>query len=217
MITIGLPVDIFEKLNILNLKLQGKNTNIIQLRDNLKVFVEKFQNWRQKVVDGKIAMLDRLSSYKIDEQLKTLMIEHLQSMEYEFQHYFSELKEKEPILARNPFSNFLDVSNIPEEMQEQFIEFKNDSTAHDIYHKKPLSQFWCDMTESYPQISKLGFRTLLSFATTYLCESGFSTLLHIKTKERNRMKVEHKMRLALPNTQSQISRLAAQTQAQLPH
>ena len=33
--------DIFEKLNILNLKLQRKNTNIIQLRDNLKAFVEK--------------------------------------------------------------------------------------------------------------------------------------------------------------------------------
>ena len=36
--------DIFEKLNILNLKMQGKNTNIIQLRDNLKAFVEKLQN-----------------------------------------------------------------------------------------------------------------------------------------------------------------------------
>ena len=90
--------DIFEKLNILTLKLQEKNTNIIQLCDNLKVFVEKLQNWRQKVVDGNIAMLDRLSSYKIDEQLKTLMIEHVQSMEHEFQHYFSELKE-EAILA----------------------------------------------------------------------------------------------------------------------
>ena len=32
--------DIFEKLNVLNLKLEGKNTNIIQLRDNLKAFVE---------------------------------------------------------------------------------------------------------------------------------------------------------------------------------
>ena len=91
--------DIFEKLNILNIKLQGKNTNIIQLRDNLKVFVEKLQNWRQKVVDGNIVMFDRLSSYKIDEQLKTLIIKHLQSMEYKFQHCFPELKEEEAILV----------------------------------------------------------------------------------------------------------------------
>ena len=61
--------DIFEKLSIINLKVQRKNTNIIQLRDNLKAFVEKMQNWRQKVVDGNIAMFDRLSSYKTDEQL----------------------------------------------------------------------------------------------------------------------------------------------------
>ena len=38
-------------------------------------------------------------SYKIDEQLKALIIEHLQSMEYEFQHYFPELKGEEAILA----------------------------------------------------------------------------------------------------------------------
>ena len=111
-------------------------------------------------------MFVRLSSYKIDEQLKTLIIEPLQSMEYEFEHYFPELKEEEAILARNPCSNSLDVSDILDEMQEQFIELKNDSTARDIYHEKPLSHFWCDMTESYPQISKLAFRTLLPFATT---------------------------------------------------
>ena len=70
--------DIFEKLNILNPIVQGKNTNIVQLRDNLKAFIEKLQNWRQKVVDRNIAMFDRLSScYRIDENLKTLVIEHL--------------------------------------------------------------------------------------------------------------------------------------------
>ena len=104
-------------------------------------------------------------------------------MELEFQHYFPELKKQEATLARNPFSNSLDVSDVLDEMQEQFIELKNDSAARGIYHEKSLSQFWCDMSESYPHISKLVFRILLPFATTYLCESGFSTLLHIKTKE----------------------------------
>ena len=138
-------------------------------------------------------------------------------MELEFQHYFPELKEQEATLAQNPFSNSLDVSDVPAEMQEQFIKLKNDSAARDIYHEKSLSQFWCDMSESYPYISKLAFRILLPFATIYLCESGSSTLLYIKTKEKNRMKVEHDMRLALSNTQPQISRLAAQTHVQPSH
>ena len=36
--------DIFEKLNMLNLKLQGRDTNVIQLNDSLKAFVSKLQN-----------------------------------------------------------------------------------------------------------------------------------------------------------------------------
>ena len=32
------------------------------------------------------------------------------------------------------------------------------------------------MSESYPKISKLAFRTLVPFAKTHFCESGFSTL-----------------------------------------
>ena len=44
-------------------------------------------------------------------------------------------------------------------------------------------------------------------------KEDFRLDLHIKTKKRNRMKVEHDMRLALSNTQSHILRLAAQTQS----
>ena len=65
--------------------------------------------------------------------------------------------------------------------------------------------------------SELTFEVLLPFAVTYLCESGFSALLHMKTKERNQMNVEEDMRLALSSTQSRISRLAADVQGQPSH
>jgi len=38
---------------------------------------------------------------------------------------------------------------------------------------------------------------LLSFATTHLCESDFSALVHIKMKARNQRKVEHDKRLVV--------------------
>src|SRR6218665_875060 len=43
----------------------------------------------------------------------------------------------------------------------------------------------------------LAYRVLRPFTSAYLCESWFSTLLHIKTKARNRLNVEDEMRLAL--------------------
>ena len=59
---------IFEKLDCLNLKLQGKDTNIIQLNDNVKAFVSKLKNWLRKVHIGNIAMFDRLSSVSCIEE-----------------------------------------------------------------------------------------------------------------------------------------------------
>ena len=45
----------------------------------------------------------------------------------------------------------------------------------------------------------------------------FLALLHMKTKERNRMNVEEDMRLALSSTQPRISRLAVDVQGQPSH
>ena len=79
--------DIFEKLNYQNLKLQGKDTNIIQLNDNVKAFVSKLKNWLRKVHIANIAKFDRLSSVSSMEEtgeefedLKKLIVAHLQSM-----------------------------------------------------------------------------------------------------------------------------------------
>jgi len=45
---------------------------------------------------------------------------------------------------------------------------------------------------------------LTPFATSYLCESGYSALLAIKTKQRNRLDVKDDMRVALSKTIPQL-------------
>ena len=58
----------------------------------MKAFVSKLKNWQRKVHIGNIAMFDRLSSVSCIEEtgeefedLKKLIVAHLQSMECEFQ------------------------------------------------------------------------------------------------------------------------------------
>ena len=58
----GYLANIFEKLNRFYLKLQGKNTNIIQLRDSLNAFYLKLQSWRRKGIQGNIDMIENLPS-----------------------------------------------------------------------------------------------------------------------------------------------------------
>ena len=107
-------------------------------------------------------MFENLSSAvkedeELDEHLKTSITQHLQSLETEFKRYFPELKEKEAALVRNPFSTALDVSDIPDELQDQFYDLQNDLSARDVFQEMALSQFWCAMRESYPQVSELAF------------------------------------------------------------
>ena len=75
-------------------------------------------------------------------------------MESEFEHYFPELKE-EAALAKNPFSNSLKVTDIPDKMQDQFCVLKTDSSACSIYLKKSPTDFWCNVSESYTQLNLL--------------------------------------------------------------
>ena len=215
--------DVFDKLNKLNLKLQGRETHILLFQDNLRAFVSKLENWRRKTNLGNIAMFEKLcavmdeSQIQLDEFLKDEITEHLQCLEKEFQRYFPELTEGQEALVRNPFYSAFDVSNIPDEIQDEFLDLRSDSSAHDLFKEKSLTQFWCAMYQSYSKVSMTALRVLVPFASTYLCEAGFSTLVTLKTKNRNRLDVRDDMRLALTNVRPRISRLAAQMQHQASH
>ena len=60
--------------------------------------------------------------------------------------------------------------------------------------------FWPLMCGSYPNVTKKAIQDILPFVSTYLCEYGFSTLLQMKRKQRNRSDVENDMRCALFTT-----------------
>jgi len=58
---------------------------------------------------------------------------------------------------------------------------------------------------------------LIAFATSYLCESGFSALLAIKTKQGNRLDITDDMRVALSQTIPQFHVLVEKKQQQPSH
>ncbi|KAG7167071.1 Zinc finger BED domain-containing protein 5-like 6, partial [Homarus americanus] len=82
---------------------------------------------------GNIDMFEKLcgvmyeSEGELDQFLKEEIAGHLESLEKEFQRYFPELTGEEEALVRNPFSATLDVSSIPDEVQDEFLDLRNDS------------------------------------------------------------------------------------------
>ncbi|XP_014389407.1 PREDICTED: LOW QUALITY PROTEIN: protein ZBED8-like [Myotis brandtii] len=81
----------------------------------------------------------------------------------------------------------------------------------------PVTKFWIKCLQSYPVLSETVLRLLLPFPTTYLCETGFSSLLVIKSKYRSRLVVEDDLHCALAKTAPRISDLMRKKQSQPSH
>ncbi|CAI9728189.1 Hypothetical predicted protein [Octopus vulgaris] len=104
------PVDIFEALNALNLKLQGKNINILTHHDTIRT-------------------------------LKKQIITHLTDLKTEFIRCFPDIEEKREAwkFIRNPFH--CEVTDVLDEVQEEFLELKFNSPAKEDFKELDLEMF----------------------------------------------------------------------------
>ncbi|KAG7173577.1 hypothetical protein Hamer_G020209 [Homarus americanus] len=75
----------------------------------------------------------------LDPSLKNEIIQHLKSLESELKRYFPEFEEEEGKLVRNLFSGTLDIAAIPDDIQDEFLDLRNESVARDLYGEKSLA------------------------------------------------------------------------------
>ena len=118
-------------------------------------------------------------------------------------------------MTRNPF--FVDPDTVPLSIQEELIDLASNSSARDDHEKMAIEDFWVKYHKSYKAVSRVAIKVLLPFSTTYLCESGFSSLVYIKNKYRNRLDCESDMICALSATEPRFELLARSKQAQPSH
>ena len=98
--------------------------------------------------------------------------EHLKILEEEISRYFPNLRDTSFALASSPFT--IRVEDVPENAQEEFIELITSNAPKTNYSSMSVTKFWIQSLQSYPVLSEI-----LPFPTTYLCETGFSSLLVI--------------------------------------
>ncbi|XP_019509197.1 PREDICTED: zinc finger BED domain-containing protein 5-like [Hipposideros armiger] len=161
----------------------------------------KLQLWQKTLDENKIYMLLTLSAFfeehDIEPDKRIIMIisvkEHLHMLAEEISSYFPNLPDTPFALARSPFT--VKVEDVAETAQEEFIELTNNDAARTDFSTMPVIKFWIKCLQSYPFLSETVLRLLLPFPTTYLCETGFSNLLVIKSKYRSRLVVEDDLRL----------------------
>uniref|UniRef100_A0A8C8IKV7 Transposase n=1 Tax=Oncorhynchus tshawytscha TaxID=74940 RepID=A0A8C8IKV7_ONCTS len=190
-------VDIFRWLNKLNSSLQGKESTILEPEDGIRGFTAPLGLWQSQLKAGAYGMFPVLSAHmqQIDsplcEAVKKDMAEHMASLQQKFDPYFSNPQRSQTSMGE--VSLFQAVSSpdlglsLPE--MEALVTLQASNSSKMLFDANTLTQSWVAhlQQEAVSCLSEKAVDVLVQFGTTYLCESGFSTLAYLKNKYRNRL------------------------------
>ena len=90
----------------------------------------KLELWEQKVGQGRRDIFENLSSAVTSQNVtrnQEIVQEQLSSLKKEFLSYFPDLSLLDAKLIRSPFT--VDASSVPDDIQDEFGDLINDSTA----------------------------------------------------------------------------------------
>lgn len=146
------------------------------------------------------------------------MTEHMQALKSQMQDYFPGIS-KQQSWVQYPFANHTEdvIAGLTYKEQDSLVDLSCDSSLKLIFSEKTLTQFWLHVSSEYHELANKAMMFLMPFATTYMCEVGFSVLVALKTKYRNALSVESDLRLKLTSIQPDIKSLTAEKQHHPSH
>ncbi|KAL4135435.1 hypothetical protein QTP88_007044 [Uroleucon formosanum] len=223
-IEIGYLTDIFEKMNEVNLKLQGNKMNFIKAKGIISSFIFKLDLYRTNINRQELIQFPNLKSCSdanglIPEDKILIFTDHILQLKKDMKSRFQDLLELQICnWILDPFS-FESVEDLKPHLQMEFIDLKHDCEAQLVFKQVGYELAWIKLKDTYPQLWQQVKLLLLSFPSTYLVEKAFSVVVQLLTKQKNRLNICNKgdLRLALTNIKPDIVTLAATHQAQGSH
>lgn len=212
-------VDIFEKLNQLNQSMQGPHVNIFTQSDKICAFMKKIELWKRNVENHSFDMFPNLQEFLKHTSVlggNELFAEHLNTLLGKCSFYFKDVDTSDYEWIRNPFGDN-STSTLSTADQEQLIDLSCDGSLKLVFDAGPLEKFWLQVKDEYPSLSTKAIDILLRFATSYLCESGFSSVAVLKTKYRSRLVIEKELRVSISSHSPRFEKLCSEKQAQPSH
>ena len=225
--------DITSKLNELNLELQGQMKSLSQMISSVNAFINKLKLWMSQLFKGLLhhfLSLAKKLNIKSSEFPVASYANQLNMILDEFNRRFADFSHVLPAITflSNPFCNS-DVTDTASHLGSIFklnvsdLEMEIITLQTDVQLKSNAEhqEFWTLVNaKQFPLLKEVYQRIHSCFGSTYLCESGFSTMRILKSKYRSRLTDSHLndcMRMAITNYTPEISKLAEAMQNQPSH
>ncbi|XP_076054451.1 zinc finger BED domain-containing protein 5-like [Oratosquilla oratoria] len=151
---------IYEKLNELNLSIQGPNTNILTKSDKVNAFRRKLERWAVRYEEGNVEMFPLLEEFVEENELHACLDNmrgaiaiHLRSLFNHFKKYFKEeTTPQQHDWIQQPFT--ATGSHLPSDLENALLELSSDGTLRMKFESTTLDKFWISVAEEYPGLSK---------------------------------------------------------------
>jgi len=219
---IAYMTDLFAKFNETNLKLQGDNLNLIKTKSVISAFVGKLSLYKQNLGRREFSQFQNL--YELKELTDDDLLHycnHLTVLHSDFCRRFEDILNLNiPDWVLNPFDNRPSNSEESISVQEELIELSSNEELKPMFDKG-YDKYWLqkEIPALYPALWIYVQKLLISFPSTYLVERGFSAVMNLITKKRNRLNISTRgdLRLLLTNIQPDIDELISRHQAHPSH
>ncbi|XP_078140529.1 general transcription factor II-I repeat domain-containing protein 2B-like [Centroberyx gerrardi] len=188
--------DITGHLNYLNVRLQGKDQTVSDLFGHVNGFQRKLGLFKDNLASDppNLTHFPACGELRKDiPECETTMHryrEAIETLQDQFNDRFQDFHDMRGTiqLFTDPLSAV--VNDQPPKLQMELCELQGDAFFQMKRNERGVS-FWILLPETrFPLLRDFALKQASMFGSTYICESNFSTMKHIKSKERNRLSDE---------------------------
>lgn len=183
--------DITQQLNRLNLQLQGRNQAVSDLFGHVNGFQRKLALFRDHLSTDPQDLTHFPACTELHSEVPECTFRRyttdIETLQAQFKDRFHDFRDMQPRmqLFADPLSAV--VNDQPPELQMELCELQADPFFQSKRNERGI-EFWKLLPEShFPSLRMFALSLASMFGSTYLCESNFSTMKHLKSKERNRL------------------------------
>ena len=188
-------VDITEKLNTLNVAMQGRNKLVHELFAHIKAFQTKLQLWQVQLERGNLAHFPSLKSQKEHDGGEFSSLRYaaeICKLQKEFDTRFKEFRARNTDfeLFSVPFN--VDVSQAPIELQLELCDLQASLELKGQFLGKELVDFYKSLPRAtFPNLTQNAQKFISLFGSTYCAEQFFSKMKNTKSSKRNALTDAH--------------------------
>ncbi|XP_038660110.1 general transcription factor II-I repeat domain-containing protein 2A-like [Scyliorhinus canicula] len=208
-------VDIMQKLNEVNTKLQGKAVFAHELYLEVKAFQAKLKLFTKQLTEQNFFHFPLLKTRAVTEALAHKYSSQLMALKEEFTRRFADFKaiEGQFGLLSSPFA--CDIETATEELQMELIDLQADNSLKRMFESKPLVEFYASLhSEKFQNLRTFARKMFVLFASTYICEQAFSIMKVNKSKNRSLLtnsNLQSVLRISTSNLTPDFNKLICQT------